>query len=224
MSNPSQVNPSQVNPSDEAFEDRIFRNGAIELIQLQDRYTACWHSEPVEVPPALVGFQRVILGQHLANFQLWHAEDSARDPRAADETIAQIKRFIDTTNQRRNDLSEQCDSLLLSYLGQRDLPASSAELHSESPGLMIDRLSILSLKLFHTKEEMGRADAPPGHIDVNRQRLLILAEQREDLAEALDRLWTQVLTGQRRFKLYQQLKMYNDPALNPVVYATRSSI
>lgn len=216
-------NTSQVNASNGAFEDSAFKDGALELVGLHDQYTARWHREPVEVPPTLAGLERAIVGQHLANFELWHAEDSARDPGATDETIARIKRFIDVTNQRRNDLAEQCDILLLAYLGQQDLPESSAELHSESPGLMIDRLSILSLKLFHTKEEMNRADAPPGHTHLNRKRLLILTEQRDDLARALDGLWRQVLGGQRRFKLYKQLKMYNDPALNPVVYTARSS-
>jgi hypothetical protein len=217
-------NAFQVNASDGGFEDRAFRDRAINLVSLQDQYTARWHRERVEVPCTLVGLERVIVEQHLANFELWHAEDSARDPAATDEILARTKRFIDVTNQRRNDLGEQCDTLLLTYLSQWNLPASSAELHSESPGLMIDRLSILSLKLFHTKEEIDRTGAPAGHAELNRQRLLILAEQRDDLASALGRLWGQVLAGERRFKLYKQLKMYNDPALNPAVYATRSSI
>jgi hypothetical protein len=95
-------------------------------------------------------------------------------------------------------------------------------LHSESPGLILDRVSILSLKLFHTREEIDRPGAPEGHRDRNLVRLGILVEQREDLAHSLDRLWQQVLNGQRRFKLYRQLKMYNDPALNPAVYSAHS--
>ena len=95
-------------------------------------------------------------------------------------------------------------------------------MHSESPGLILDRLSILSLKLFHTREEVDRAGAPPGHSERNLQRLRILTEQRDDLANSLDRLWQQVIGRQRRFKLYRQLKMYNDPALNPAVYSAQS--
>ncbi len=110
----------------------------------------------------------------------------------------------------------------LPRLAAQNLPSPAAELHSESPGLMVDRLSILSLKLFHTRQEIERAAPPPGHIVLNRERLLILSEQRDDLAGALDRLWQQVLAGQRRFKLYRQLKMYNDPALNPAVYASQT--
>ncbi len=110
----------------------------------------------------------------------------------------------------------------MNFLSQQNLPAPGAELHSESPGLILDRLSILSLKLFHTREEIDRPEAPPGHAERNLQRLRILVEQRDDLAGALDRLWQQVLNRERRFKLYRQLKMYNDPALNPAVYAPQS--
>ena len=105
-----------------------------------------------------------------------------------------------------------------SKLWHRSLPEPEAELHSETPGLMIDRLSILSLKIFHTREEIARRDAPPGHTERNRERLATLLEQRSDLAECLDRLWQQTLQGKRRFKQYRQLKMYNDPSLNPAVY------
>ena len=193
-----------------------------QIITLHDRCTVAWHHDVPAVPASLTGFERTVAEQHLANFELWHAEDDARTPEASDHHLASIKRFIDHANQRRNDLSEQCDVFLLNFLSQRDLPAPSAELHSESPGLILDRLSILSLKLFHTREEVDRADAPAGHRERNLQRLHILAEQRDDLAGALDQLWHQVLKGQRRFKLYRQLKMYNDPALNPAVYAPRS--
>src|SRR5271155_3963095 len=193
-----------------------------QILPLHDRCTVAWHHHVPAVPASLTGFERTVAEQHLANFELWHAEDDARTPEASDHHLASIKRFIDHANQRRNDLSEQCDVFLLNFLSQRDLPAPSAELHSESPGLILDRLSILSLKLFHTREEVDRADAPAGHRERNLQRLHILEEQRDDLAGALDRLWQQVLDRQRRFKLYRQLKMYNDPALNPAVYSPRS--
>ncbi len=172
--------------------------------------------------PSLNGLERAVTEQHLANFELWHAEDAARTPQASDQDIARTKRFIDVANQRRNDLTEQCDAMLLEFLSRRDLPALGAELHSESPGLILDRLSILSLKLFHTREEIDRPGAPSGHSERNVERLRILTEQREDLAAALDRLWQQVLNGRRSFKLYRQLKMYNDPALNPAVYGSGS--
>jgi Protein of unknown function (DUF4254) len=192
------------------------------MISLHDRCSAAWHVEAAVVPSSLAGLERAVAEQHLANFELWHAEDAARSPQATDQDIARVKRLIDSVNQRRNDLTEQCDQLLLDFLHRQNLPAEGAELHSESPGLILDRLSILSLKVFHTREEIDRPDAPPGHSGRNRERLRILVEQRDDLASSLDRLWQQVLNRQRGFKLYRQLKMYNDPALNPAVYGSKS--
>jgi hypothetical protein len=188
------------------------------ITALHDQCTVAWHAGTPEVPAGLIGLDRTVAEQHLANFELWHAEDRARAPQATDRDIADIKRFIDQTNQRRNDLSERCDVLLLELLSHHQLPDPDAPLHSESPGLIFDRLSILSLKLFHTREEISRLGSPPGHEERNRERLRILTEQRADLGQAFDHLWQQVLERERRFKLYRQLKMYNDPALNPAVY------
>jgi hypothetical protein len=125
---------------------------------------------------------------------------------------------VDRTNQLRNDLAEELDRALLAWLEAKGLPNPAAALNSESPGLMIDRLSILSLKIYHTREEAGRAGTPAGHAERNLERLAILEEQRADLAACLDALWSETLAGTRRFKLYRQLKMYNDPSLNPAIY------
>jgi hypothetical protein len=190
---------------------------------LHDQLTMRWHLEALELwrPPADV-WTSLVAHQHLANFELWHTEDAARTPGATDADLARVKRRIDETNQRRNDLSERIDGMLLASLEDEGLPNAAAPLHSESPGLMIDRLSILALKLFHTREEMERPGAPEGHAERNGERLAILVEQREDLAACLVRLWEETAAGTRRFKLYRQLKMYNDPALNPAVYRNRS--
>lgn len=194
---------------------------AVAIAGLQERATVLWHEEPGSNPPAAEAFYGRVLAQHRANFDLWHVEDRARIPGATDAEIVSVKRAIDTINQRRNDLAEECDGLLLEALRGSQLPNPAAELHSESPGLMIDRLSILALKIFHTEEEIDRPNAPAGHAERNRERLATLTEQRDDLVGCLDRLWAEVVAGRRRFKIYRQLKMYNDPALNPAVYGGR---
>lgn len=182
-----------------------------------DHWSERWHKESF-APSATTPFTSLLEALHRANFELWHEEDKARDPGADNSAIAGAKRSIDVVNQRRNDLIERCDAFLLEELAREGLPNPQAELHSETPGLMLDRLSILSLRRYHTLEEIARVEAPEGHRERNRDRLEILARQRTGLAECLDRLWRQVLRGERRFQLYRQLKMYNDPDLNPVLY------
>ena len=192
------------------------------IVALQDQLTRDWHLPGANpAPPAdLSDFLARVACQHRANFDLWHIEDEARIPGASDAQLADVKRRVDTTNQLRNDLAEDLDRALLGWLAPQRLPAPQATLHSESPGLMIDRLSILALKIFHTREEASRTGAPAGHSDRNRERLAILEEQRADLATCLDALWRETLAGTRSFKLYRQLKMYNDPSLNPAIYAS----
>lgn len=190
---------------------------ALVIASQQDQWTAEWHCSPHGGASA-EDFAGTVRAQHYANFELWHLEDEARVPGASDGDIADVKRGVDRVNQRRNDLMERCDRLLLESLQLRGLPAADAPLHSETPGMILDRLSILALKIFHTREEMQREDAPEGHVERNRERLGLLQEQRSDLAGCLDDLWKEVLNGERRFKLYRQLKMYNDPTLNPAVY------
>ncbi|HEY1903032.1 MAG TPA: DUF4254 domain-containing protein [Terracidiphilus sp.] len=192
---------------------------AIAIVKLHDQLAEAWHSETGSVDLAQHDdWLAAVARQHRANFELWHIEDEARAPGATEAELAAVKRRVDQTNQRRNDLAEDLDRILIEWLQAHGLPKADAPLHSESPGLIIDRLSILALKIYHTREEAQRPDAPSGHAERNRQRLAILEEQRADLAHCLDALWQQTLDGQRRFKLYRQLKMYNDPSLNPAVY------
>ena len=187
---------------------------------LQDEYTGKWHSDPQAGSES--GLNALILEQHRQNFALWHEEDRARAPLAPAEQIAQTKRNIDALNQVRNDLVEAIDRELLQQL-EREGVRLSGELHSETPGMIIDRLSILSLKIFHTREQIERSGVDPDHIQRNRERLEVLIEQRADLAASLKKLWDQIQNGKQRFKLYRQLKMYNDPKLNPEIYGAKLS-
>lgn len=192
------------------------------IVNLHDELTTTWHSQP-DHPTPVDPWLAAVARQHRANFDLWHIEDEARTPGATDAQLAHVKRRIDTTNQLRNDLAEELDRVLLEWLEPQRLPAQDAPLHSESPGLIIDRLSILALKIYHTREEACRPDASAAHCRRNRARLAILEEQRTDLARCLDVLWRETLAGSRRFKIYRQLKMYNDPELNPAIYRNASS-
>jgi hypothetical protein len=190
---------------------------ATEIVDLQDQKTVAWHQSPSGTEEA-VDWLDLVARQHRANFDLWHIEDEARAPDATEAELAKVKRRVDQTNQLRNNLAEELDEVILHWLEARGLPNPVATLHSESPGLIIDRLSILALKIYHTREETQRTDAPMGHAARNGQRLAILEEQRADLASCLDALWSETLAGTRRFKVHRQLKMYNDPSLNPAVY------
>jgi len=190
------------------------------IVAIHDELTARWHADPNAGLGS--GLEALIIEEHRQNFALWHEEDRARAPLASAEQIADTKRNIDALNQVRNDLIEAIDRELLQSVGGV-MRSSEAELHSETPGMIIDRLSILSLKIFHTREQVERADAAPEHIARNRERLDILLQQRHDLAECLDTLWREVQNGRRYFKLYRQMKMYNDPELNPEIYRVTKS-
>jgi hypothetical protein len=198
------------------------------LPRLHDQATLDWHDESLHPHiyslPDAPAFAELVMANHRANFDLWHEEDLARDPGASDATIAADKHAIDLLNQRRNDLVEQMDQWLLSWLESADMAQNpNAPLNSETPGLILDRLSILALKIYHTREEAQRPTATETHRRRNCNRLLLLEEQRNDLAGCLETLWEQILEGERRFKLYRQMKMYNDPDLNPILYRQNGS-
>lgn len=189
---------------------------AEEIRRLQDAWTAGWHDGGEAA--GVEGLLTLVMANHRANFDLWHEEDKARDPGATDAAITQVKRAIDGLNQRRNDLVEAMDEMLL---GAAPAGSEGAPLHSETPGMMIDRMSILTLKIFHTREQVERVDATEAHRQRNAARLRVLEEQCEDLTLCLASLWREVLGGTRRFRIYRQMKMYNDPELNPAIYGSR---
>lgn len=154
---------------------------------------------------------------HRYNTLLWHEEDRARRHDVGPEAIAQSKRLIDRHNQRRNDAVEALDDAILALYGDIE-PRESARLSSETPGSMIDRLSILALKVFHMNVQARRVSAGELHTTTCASKLARLRLQREDLARCLDQLLSEAARGDAYFKLYRQFKMYNDPDLNPYLY------
>ncbi|MDR0814942.1 MAG: DUF4254 domain-containing protein [Bacteroidales bacterium] len=147
----------------------------------------------------------------------WHLEDIIRNPAIDPAEALQIKRRIDRSNQDRTDLVELIDSYFLDkYKNVKVQPA--AEINTESPAWALDRLSILELKIYHMKAEVSRSDASHDHIQQCTTKLNILLEQEKDLSAAIDTLLDDIAGGRKYMKVYKQMKMYNDPDLNPVLY------
>ena len=147
----------------------------------------------------------------------WHLEDIIRDPNIDPVDALALKRRIDRSNQDRTDLVEEIDSYFRDIYADVK-PAPDASINTESPAWAIDRLSILALKIFHMKVETDRTDADDQHLNSCRAKLNVLLEQRADLTTAIDNLLDDIATGRKFMKVYRQMKMYNDPATNPVLY------
>ena len=167
------------------------------------------------------GVWQVIELNHRFNCLLWDEEDLARRKQVPEVEIAGNKRAIDGFNQQRNDAIEQIDETLLGLLTTA-VVKPGARLNSETAGSMVDRLSILSLKIHHMGLQAVRTDVNLGHIESCSARLARFIEQRRDLAGCLDRLLAESSQGHAFFKIYRQFKMYNDPNLNPAVYGEKS--
>jgi hypothetical protein len=150
----------------------------------------------------------------------WHLEDIIRDPNIDPVKALEIKRRIDRSNQDRTDLVELIDSFFLDqYKYVKPLP--NAGINTESPAWAVDRLSILILKIYHMREEVNRPDANPEHKKKCEDKLAVLEEQRKDLCTALGELMDDIASGRKYMKVYKQMKMYNDPALNPILYGKK---
>jgi hypothetical protein len=147
----------------------------------------------------------------------WHMEDEVREPSIAPEAALVWKRRIDASNQERTDLVEYIDSYFLAQFENTQAKAT-ATVNTESPAWAIDRLSILALKIYHMAEEANRVSASPEHRATCQKKLNVLLEQRVDLSKSIDELITDIEAGNKYMKVYKQMKMYNDPSLNPVLY------
>lgn len=184
---------------------------------LHHETTTRWHTEEVDQPHA--GFWGVVCLQHGFNFRLWHEEDQARAPEATDARIAAVKRAIDRLNQQRNDAIEQINDFLEVEIRARGIIASAdAPLNTETPGSVVDRLSILALRIFHLEEQLQRTDVDEAHRRSVAGKLATCREQQADLSTGLGQLLDDLAVGRKRHKNYRALKMYNDPALNPYLY------
>ena len=147
----------------------------------------------------------------------WHFEDIIRDPHIDPTEALQLKRRIDHSNQDRTDLVEEIDTYFRKQYSEVK-PLPDARLNTESPAWAVDRLSILALKIYHMKEQVERKDAETAHRDKCAEKLSVLLEQQKDLGLAIDQLLEDIEAGRKYMKVYRQMKMYNDPSTNPVLY------
>ena len=147
----------------------------------------------------------------------WHLEDIIRDPHIDPVEALALKRRIDRSNQDRTDLVEEIDSYFRQYYSDVT-PLPDARLNTESPAWAVDRLSILALKIYHMQEQVERKDASAEHIAKCQAKLDVLLEQQKDLSLAIDQLLEDIKAGRIYMKVYRQMKMYNDPSTNPILY------
>ena len=190
------------------------------ITQYHDAFVQATAPIAEEPEPAHAAWM-AIAANHRFNCLLWREEDKARRQDVAASEIAAGKRRIDAYNQQRNDAVEAIDEAILAALAAINppiTPAPDVRLSSETAGAMIDRLSILALKIHHMREQTLRLDAGAAHVEACTARLDRLIVQRADLAGCLDRLLFEAGEGRAYFKVYRQFKMYNDPALNPWLY------
>ena len=150
----------------------------------------------------------------------WHYEDLIRDPEIDPKEGMALKRLIDASNQRRTDMVEQIDDWFLAEFEGVE-GKENATVNTESPAWVVDRLSILALKIYHMREQVGRENVDPEHVRQVKAKLSVLLEQQTDLANSFDELLADIGNGRRKMKVYRQMKLYNDPATNPVLYKNK---
>ncbi|MCK9155021.1 MAG: DUF4254 domain-containing protein [Paludibacteraceae bacterium] len=176
---------------------------------------------PIENPFKPQTIENVLYLKNWIDTVQWHLEDIIRNPEIDPVEALAIKRRIDKSNQDRTDLVEMIDSYFFDkYKSVKVKP--TAVINTESPAWAIDRLSILALKIYHMLSEVNRKDVSPEHKEACNKKLSILLEQRKDLSSAIDQLIVDIENGDRYMKVYKQMKMYNDPSLNPVLYGRKA--
>lgn len=186
-----------------------------EIIKLHEQSILDWKLHGISYKSA--GFLSLVEQNHGFNYQLWHAEDKARREDKGHTFVYHAKRAIDSYNQKRNDFMEAIDDHLMISLQPES--SETCPVHSETPGMMIDRLSILALKHYHMEKQTMREEVDDAHRHHCLQKLSVIAEQRIQLAVCLDILLTEIVSKKRTFRIYRQFKMYNSSELNPELYS-----
>lgn len=190
-----------------------------------DRSVADYHRHdnvdaPMENPYPAGSFEAILYSKNWVDAVQWHLEDIIRDPDIDPKEALELKRRIDRSNQARTDMVEDIDTWMRDrYKDVR--PGVDATINTESPAWALDRLSILALKIWHMREQAERTDADEAHLERSRGRLAVLLEQRDDLSLAIDQLLADIEAGRKYMKVYRQMKLYNDPSTNPVLYAKK---
>jgi cell division protein FtsB len=191
------------------------------VVEMQRETVERWHHQTLDNPFPETSFLAAVCCQHQFNFLLWHQEDIARRRDVSDSEIANVKRAIDSYNQQRNDWIETIDNCVSNLVDRLKVTlVAGALMNTETPGSTIDRLSILSLRIYHLREQLERTDVDQQHREKVSQKLSICETQKDDLATAAGQLISDIFAGRKRHRTYQQLKMYNDPTLNPALYRT----
>jgi len=162
-------------------------------------------------------FEHLLYEKNWIDTVQWHYEDIIRDPDINPKEGMKLKRLIDSSNQNRTEMVEYIDSYFLKLYSNVN-PKTDAKVNTESPAWALDRLSILILKIYHMKEESEREDVSHAHRNNCQKKLNVLIEQREDLSESIDQLLIDLSAGEKKMRVYKQMKMYNDESLNPVLY------
>lgn len=194
-----------------------------EILGMQIRTTAAWHTSDIanmyDDGSSSESLISIACQQHIYNYLLWHEEDIARSKNVSDSEIAQVKRNIDVFNQNRNDWIERIDDWITDDLIACNVSVRpDARLNTETPGSVFDRLSILSLRMFHLREQLDREDVDESHLTIVQNKLAICRLQHDELGQSLRELLEDIYSGAKRHRTYRQLKMYNDPTLNPYLY------
>ena len=162
-------------------------------------------------------FEHLLYEKNWIDAVQWHYEDIIRDPEIDPNEGMSLKRLIDSSNQNRTEMVEYIDSFFLKLYSNVS-PKPDAKVNTESPAWALDRLSILILKIYHMKEESLRKDVSEQHRNKCNEKLQVLLEQQKDLSESIDQLLEDLSKGEKKMKVYKQMKMYNDETLNPVLY------